>query len=183
MRGRTEFAVAQEEWPLHVASREHALWVSAALPGNAWTDFVEVHWADCGQMYVTPVDEDQVCVALITSYPDLRFDAALRQFAKLVVRLRDAEFHHRTIAAITASRRLNNVQSGRVALIGEAAGSVDAIKHPRVHSMRVFAGLNLIWVGCAAAAESKCIGVARARLQVPEHGSATSPGRSDPALA
>ena len=78
-------------------------------------------------MYVTPVDEDQVCVALITSYPDLRFDAALRQFAKLVVRLRDAEFHHRTIAAITASRRLNNVQSGRVALIGEAAGSVDAI--------------------------------------------------------
>jgi len=92
-----------------------------------WTDFVEVHWADCGQMYVTPVDEDQVCVALITSYPDLRFDAALPQFAKLVVRLRDAEFHHRTIAAITASRRLNNVQSGRVALIGEAAGSVDAI--------------------------------------------------------
>src|SRR5271165_5945964 len=24
-----------------------------------WTNFVEVHWADCGQMYVTPVAEDQ----------------------------------------------------------------------------------------------------------------------------
>lgn len=92
-----------------------------------WTNFVEVHWADCGQMYFTPVAEDQVCVALITSYPELRFDAALPQFSKLALRLRDAEFHDRTIGAITASRQLNNVQSGRIALIGEAAGSVDAI--------------------------------------------------------
>ena len=49
----------------------------------AWSDFVEVHWSDCGQMYVTPVAEDQVCVALITRHKELRFDAALANFPQL----------------------------------------------------------------------------------------------------
>lgn len=92
-----------------------------------WTNFVEVHWADCGQMYVTPVAEDQVCVALITGSPELRFDAALPKFSKLALRLRGAELCDRTLGALSASRKLRNVQSGRIALIGEAAGSVDAI--------------------------------------------------------
>jgi flavin-dependent dehydrogenase len=94
---------------------------------SPWTNFVEVHWADCGQMYVTPVAEDEVCVALITGDPGLRFDVALPVFSKLAPRLQGAEIHGKTIGAITASRRLKNVQSGRIALIGEAAGSVDAI--------------------------------------------------------
>jgi 2-polyprenyl-6-methoxyphenol hydroxylase-like FAD-dependent oxidoreductase len=92
-----------------------------------WSDFVEVHWADCGQMYVTPITDDQVCVAFITGNLGLRFDAALPRFSKLVQRLRGAEVEGTTIGAVTASRRLRRVQSGRIALIGEAAGSVDAI--------------------------------------------------------
>jgi len=92
-----------------------------------WTDFVEVHWADCGQMYLTPIAQDQVCVAFITSDLSLRFDAALPKFVKLAVRLRDAEVEGTTIGAVTTSRHLRRVHSGRVALIGEAAGSVDAI--------------------------------------------------------
>ena len=92
-----------------------------------WTDFVEVHWADCGQMYVTPIAQDQVCVAFITNNLNLRFDAVLPRFSKLSVRLADAEIAGTTIGAVTASRRLRRVHSGRVALIGEAAGSVDAI--------------------------------------------------------
>lgn len=92
-----------------------------------WTDYVEVHWADCGQMYVTPIAADQVCVAFITSDLRTRFDAALPRFTKLAVRLADAGIVGTTIGAVTASRRLRRVQSGRIALIGEAAGSVDAI--------------------------------------------------------
>jgi flavin-dependent dehydrogenase len=92
-----------------------------------WTDYVEVHWADCGQMYVTPVAQDQVCIALITSTPALRFDAALPRFSKLALRIRNAKLCDRTIGSVTASRRLDSVQNGRIALIGEAAGSVDAI--------------------------------------------------------
>jgi flavin-dependent dehydrogenase len=92
-----------------------------------WTDFVEVHWANGGQMYVTPIAGDQVCVAFITGDLRLRFDAALPRFSKLAQRLRGADIEGTTIGAVTASRRLRRVQSGRIALIGEAAGSVDAI--------------------------------------------------------
>jgi len=92
-----------------------------------WTDFVEVHWSDCGQMYVTPVAHDQVCVAFITDDLRLRFDAALPRFSKLAPRLRGADIEGTTIGAVTASRHLRRVQSGRIALIGEAAGSLDAI--------------------------------------------------------
>ena len=92
-----------------------------------WSEFVEVHWSDVGQMYVTPVAEDQVCVALITSRNGLRFDAALPSFPQLADRLEQATILGSTLGATTASRRLRNVQTGRIALIGEAAGSVDAI--------------------------------------------------------
>jgi flavin-dependent dehydrogenase len=76
-----------------------------------WTNFVEVHWADCGQMYVTPVAEDEVCVALITSNPSLRFDTALSSFAKLAGRLQGASVAGRTIGAITARAHR---RSGRI---------------------------------------------------------------------
>ena len=48
-----------------------------------WSEYVEVHWSNVGQMYVTPVAEDQVCVALITSRNGLRFDAALPSFSSV----------------------------------------------------------------------------------------------------
>ena len=93
----------------------------------SWTDYVEVHWAPGGQMYVTPIAPDQVCVAFITPDLRMRFDAALPQFTILAERLAGAEIVGTTIGAVTASRQLRRVQSGRIALIGEAAGSVDAI--------------------------------------------------------
>jgi menaquinone-9 beta-reductase len=92
-----------------------------------WSDFVEVHWSDCGQMYVTPVGEDQVCVALITCHKSPRFDSALASFPQLAVNLEHASILGSTIGAISASRTLRFVHSGSIALIGEAAGSVDAI--------------------------------------------------------
>ena len=92
-----------------------------------WSEFVEVHWSDVGQMYVTPVAEDQVCVALITSRSGLRFDAALPSFPQLAARLERGTLIGSTVGATTSSRRLRSVQTGSIALIGEAAGSVDAI--------------------------------------------------------
>jgi len=92
-----------------------------------WTDFVEVHWAQCGQMYVTPIADDEVCVAFITRDLATRFDAALPRFSRLAARLDGAEIAGATIGAVTASRRMRHVYNGHVALIGEAAGSVDAI--------------------------------------------------------
>jgi menaquinone-9 beta-reductase len=82
-----------------------------------WSDHVEVHWADRCQAYVTPVSADEVCVALISRDPQLRFDRIYAAFPDMARRL----------GAVTATRRFKSVVRGRVALIGDAAGSVDAI--------------------------------------------------------
>jgi hypothetical protein len=55
-----------------------------------WSELIEVHWSDLGQMYVTPVAEDQVRIALITSRSGLRFDAVLPSFPQLAVKLERA---------------------------------------------------------------------------------------------
>lgn len=92
-----------------------------------WCEFVEVYWGDCGQMYVTPVDHEEVCVAFITSRKAMRFEQALSHFPRLQKNLKDAAVREHARGAVTASRRLQQVQRGNLALIGEAAGSVDAI--------------------------------------------------------
>jgi len=92
-----------------------------------WSEFVEVHWSDCGQMYVTPIADDAVCVAFITAQKSMRLQDAISHFPVLASRLKNAPAEGRPRGAITGSRRLRHVQRGNVALIGEAAGAVDAI--------------------------------------------------------
>ncbi len=92
-----------------------------------WCEFVEVYWGDCGQMYVTPISADGVCVAFITSQKTLRFQDALGQFPQLALRVAEALTEEPTRGAVTASRCLPAVHHKHVALIGEAAGSVDAV--------------------------------------------------------
>ncbi len=69
-----------------------------------WSDFVEVHWSDCGQMYVTPVSDDEICVALITRRPGLRFDEALAYFPELSERLKNATPENRGIWGLLTRR-------------------------------------------------------------------------------
>ncbi len=92
-----------------------------------WSRCVEVHWANCGQLYITPTAEDEICVALITSNPDFRLRQALREFPQIEARLRGCAPVTREQGAITSTASLESVHKGRVALLGEASGSVDAI--------------------------------------------------------
>ncbi len=92
-----------------------------------WSDFVEVHWSDCGQMYVTPVSDDEICVAFITRKPALRLEEALPNFPRLWPHLRDLAPDNRRLGALSVTQRLAAVQRGNVALVGEASGSVDAV--------------------------------------------------------
>jgi flavin-dependent dehydrogenase len=92
-----------------------------------WNDHVEVHWADKCQAYVTPVSADEICVALITRDPHARFDDIYHTFPGLAERLRAGEPSSSPKGSITVTRALSSVVRGRVALLGEAAGSVDAI--------------------------------------------------------
>ena len=93
----------------------------------AWTDFMELHWGDDCQIYVTPVGSDEVCLALVSSDPHLRLDSALGQFPNLAERLKHAEITSTERGAITVSRRLHRVFRGNTALVGDASGGVDAI--------------------------------------------------------
>ncbi len=93
-----------------------------------WTRFMEVHWGPACQMYVTPISEREVCVAVISQIPQLRVREAMNQFfPALRERLGDAEITSRERGAMTATMRLRAVTRGNVALIGDASGSVDAI--------------------------------------------------------
>jgi flavin-dependent dehydrogenase len=92
-----------------------------------WSKYVEIYWSDCGQMYVTPVGEDEICVALISRNPQLRFDEVLGFFPAVAERLCGALAGTREQGAVTPTRRLRSVYRGHTALIGEASGSVDAI--------------------------------------------------------
>jgi flavin-dependent dehydrogenase len=92
-----------------------------------WSDFVEVHWSDRGQMYITPVATDQICVALLTAEPRLSFDEAMPHFPVVAERLRGAKRVSRMLGAVSVTQKLPLVWRGNLALIGEASGSVDAI--------------------------------------------------------
>lgn len=92
-----------------------------------WTDRLEIYWCEGWQIYVTPVGPDEVCVVVISKDPHLRLDGALEGCAELSARLKDADVMSTERGGLSASRGLKRVWRGRVALVGDAAGSVDAI--------------------------------------------------------
>jgi flavin-dependent dehydrogenase len=92
-----------------------------------WTEFMETYWGAGAQMYVTPVNQSEVCVALITRDSHLRMEQALQQFPQLSRRLAGAVPSTMERGAVTASRSLLRVFRGKTILIGDASGSVDAI--------------------------------------------------------
>jgi menaquinone-9 beta-reductase len=88
---------------------------------------MELHWGRRGQIYVTPVANDQVCVTLISRDPKLRLTEALQNFPELKARLNGADVSSTEKGALTATCRLKRMSRGNVALIGDASGTVDAI--------------------------------------------------------
>jgi flavin-dependent dehydrogenase len=88
---------------------------------------MEIYWADCGQMYITPVGANEICVIFLSRNLDVRFEQALSQFPLLGERLAKAVPIDNLKGAATATRQFKTVARGRIALVGDAAGSVDAI--------------------------------------------------------
>ena len=92
-----------------------------------WSEFMEVHWGEGCQLYITPVSPEEVCVVLITSDQRQRLDHVLPDFPEVASRLVAGEATTLQRGGVTASRRLKSVWRGNVALVGDASGSVDAI--------------------------------------------------------
>jgi flavin-dependent dehydrogenase len=91
-----------------------------------WTDLVEVYWSRLGEAYVTPVAEDLVGVAVLTSARGT-FDSHLTAFPALRCRLQGATPASSVLGAGPLRQRVRARISGRVLLVGDAAGYVDAL--------------------------------------------------------
>jgi len=92
-----------------------------------WTDLVEVHWNDGAEAYVTPVGPETVGVAVLSATRPLSFDRMLGLFPGLAGRLSGAKVMSRDRGAGPLEQRTTGVLKGRVALVGDASGYLDAI--------------------------------------------------------
>ncbi|HEX4773444.1 MAG TPA: NAD(P)/FAD-dependent oxidoreductase [Bryobacteraceae bacterium] len=92
-----------------------------------WSEYMEIHWGNGCQFYVTPVSSTQICVILMSRHSKQRIVEALRLFPMLEKRLQKCEATGTERGAIAATRQLRRVTSGNIALIGDASGTVDPI--------------------------------------------------------
>lgn len=91
-----------------------------------WTDQVEVHWGPRAEAYVTPIADDMVGVAVLSS-ERTPYTTQLRQFPELCARLAGAEPASDVRGAGPLRQRTVAPSCGRVMLVGDASGYVDAL--------------------------------------------------------
>ena len=104
-----------------------------------WTDLVEVHWSDTVEAYVTPVGPRSVNVAFLSGR-GAGFDELLARFPELRRRLASAEPESEARGAGPLLQKVRARHGHRLALLGDAAGYVDAITGQ---------GLSLAFAGAA----------------------------------
>jgi flavin-dependent dehydrogenase len=90
-----------------------------------WSDNVEVYWSADAEAYVTPVDDDCVGIAVLTSRRG-GFEQHLDAFPILKDRVHGHP-HGPDRAAGPLRQKVKRRTSGRVFLVGDAAGYVDAL--------------------------------------------------------
>lgn len=90
-----------------------------------WTDLVEVYWSTDAEVYVTPVGDHQVSVAVLSGRRT-SFAEHLAGFPALADRLAGAPADD-VRGAGPLRQRVRARVSGRVLLVGDAAGYVDAL--------------------------------------------------------
>ncbi len=91
-----------------------------------WTDVVEVHWGARAEAYVTPVADDLVGVAILGP-PRTDFDSTLAAFPDLAARLAGAPADGPVRGAGPLLQHTSARTAGRVRLVGDASGYVDAL--------------------------------------------------------
>lgn len=91
-----------------------------------WTRLVEVHWAGSSEAYVTPVGSEEVGVAVLGSRRQ-SFAEQLEAFPALRSRLHGAAVTSGVRGAGPLRQRTSGRVVGRVMLVGDAAGYVDAL--------------------------------------------------------
>jgi flavin-dependent dehydrogenase len=90
-----------------------------------WSDSVQVYWARGAEAYVTPVADDLVGIAILSASRG-GFDEKLEAFGALRERIQGCE-HGPDRAAGPLRQAARRRVAGRVLLVGDAAGYVDAL--------------------------------------------------------
>ncbi|MFJ1706352.1 NAD(P)/FAD-dependent oxidoreductase [Kitasatospora sp. NPDC088346] len=91
-----------------------------------WSGSVEVHWSAHAEAYVTPLAPDLVGVALLTG-DRAPFEEQLSRFPVLAARLAGAPARTPVRGAGPLRQRVRARVRGRVLLVGDAAGYLDAL--------------------------------------------------------
>jgi flavin-dependent dehydrogenase len=91
-----------------------------------WSSHVEVHWGTYSEAYVTPVGPDLVGVAVLSARR-VPFEEQLDEFPRLRERLAGASAATRVRGAGPLRQRVASRVAGRVLLVGDAAGYIDAL--------------------------------------------------------
>ncbi|MHB9857132.1 NAD(P)/FAD-dependent oxidoreductase [Streptomyces sp. YIM S03343] len=117
-----------------------------------WSSCVEVHWGPHAEAYVTPLGPELVGVALLTARR-APFDVQLQDFPDLTARLPPRAAVTPVRGAGPLRQRARTRVHGRVLLVGDAAGYVDALTGE---------GVSLALTGAEALVANLCRGT-------PEH--------------
>lgn len=132
---------------LEMTSRGPRRWgIRRHVQRAPWTDHVEVYWAPGAEAYVTPVADDCVGIAILSSQRG-GFDSHLGGFTALGERVR-GHAHGSDMAAGPLRQKVRSRVAGRVLLVGDAAGYVDALTGEGLGI--AFGGAELL-VGCVVA--------------------------------
>ncbi|MDQ4038198.1 MAG: NAD(P)/FAD-dependent oxidoreductase [Actinomycetota bacterium] len=91
-----------------------------------WTDVVEVHWSAVGEAYVTPISDREIGVAVLGPR-GWSFDEAMATFPALARRLAGVAWTTSARGAGPLRQKVSSPVRGRVLLVGDAAGYVDAL--------------------------------------------------------
>ena len=91
-----------------------------------WTDRVEVHWGRNAEVYVTPVARDTIGVAVLTTASG-SFADHLTAFPDLIDRLSGAAPVSDIRGSGPLRQQVTSRAQGRVLLVGDAGGYVDAL--------------------------------------------------------
>lgn len=92
-----------------------------------WSNWVEVHWHQRAEAYVTPLGEEEVGVAVLTYGAPRSYQEVLELFPDLARRVSGALQRSRVRGAGPFEQRTLDVLAPGVALVGDAAGYLDAL--------------------------------------------------------
>lgn len=93
---------------------------------SPWSNLVEVHWADHSEAYVTPIGDNEVGVAILSS-AKASFAEQLQAFPRILEHLGRATPGTSVRGAGPLRQKTSRRTSGRILLVGDAAGYVDAL--------------------------------------------------------